>query len=146
MPAWSCYHSLYVWICSGFSAAWYARILCLIPIASRTSLMRLSLQVRSFFLIPGVLTFQIIVIPHFLSNWTPDALHFILVKILYKWFFSCSLLIVFCAPTSTGDLKSTKAYDKWSKKVSKTKPPTSPLRQRKKSVLFLLSGVLIYVS
>lgn len=34
---------------------------------------------------------------------------------------------------SAGDLKSTKAYEKWSKKVSKTKPPTSPLRQRKKS-------------
>ncbi|XP_057784704.1 chaperone protein dnaJ 6-like [Salvia miltiorrhiza] len=34
---------------------------------------------------------------------------------------------------SAGDLKSTKAYEKWAKKVSKTKPPTSPLRQRKKS-------------
>ncbi|KAL8041510.1 hypothetical protein ABFX02_10G169600 [Erythranthe guttata] len=34
---------------------------------------------------------------------------------------------------SAGDLKSTKAYDKWAKKVSKTKPPTSPLRRRKKS-------------
>lgn len=34
---------------------------------------------------------------------------------------------------TAGDLKATKAYDKWSKKVSKTKPPTSPLRQRKKS-------------
>ncbi|KAL1533962.1 Chaperone protein dnaJ 6 [Salvia divinorum] len=34
---------------------------------------------------------------------------------------------------SAGDLKSTKAYEKWTKKVSKTKPPTSPLRQRKKS-------------
>lgn len=73
MPAWSCSHSLYDWICSGFSAAWYARIPCLIPIASRTSLMRLSLQVRSFFLIAGVLTFQIIVIPLLLYNWTPEA-------------------------------------------------------------------------
>ncbi|KAL3637302.1 Chaperone protein dnaJ 6 [Castilleja foliolosa] len=34
---------------------------------------------------------------------------------------------------SQGDVKSTKAYEKWAKKVSKTKPPTSPLRQRKKS-------------
>ncbi|KAL0428573.1 UNVERIFIED_CONTAM: Chaperone protein dnaJ 6 [Sesamum latifolium] len=34
---------------------------------------------------------------------------------------------------SAGELKSTKAYEKWAKKVSKTKPPTSPLRQRKKS-------------
>ncbi|PIM99511.1 Molecular chaperone (DnaJ superfamily) [Handroanthus impetiginosus] len=34
---------------------------------------------------------------------------------------------------SAGDLKSTKAYEKWVKKVSKTKPPTSPLRSRKKS-------------
>ncbi|KAL7097975.1 hypothetical protein ACP275_10G176300 [Erythranthe tilingii] len=34
---------------------------------------------------------------------------------------------------SAGDLKSTKAYEKWAKKVSKTKPPTSPLRRRKKS-------------
>ncbi|GER52491.1 chaperone protein dnaJ [Striga asiatica] len=34
---------------------------------------------------------------------------------------------------SEGKLKSTKAYEKWAKKVSKTKPPTSPLRQRKKS-------------
>ncbi|XP_011078868.1 chaperone protein dnaJ 6 [Sesamum indicum] len=34
---------------------------------------------------------------------------------------------------SAGELKSTKVYEKWAKKVSKTKPPTSPLRQRKKS-------------
>ncbi|KAL0383585.1 UNVERIFIED_CONTAM: Chaperone protein dnaJ 6 [Sesamum calycinum] len=34
---------------------------------------------------------------------------------------------------SAGDLKSTKAYEKWAKKVSKTKPPTSPLKHRKKS-------------
>ncbi|GFP89662.1 chaperone protein Dnaj 6 [Phtheirospermum japonicum] len=34
---------------------------------------------------------------------------------------------------SQGEVKSTKAYEKWAKKVSKTKPPTSPLRQRKKS-------------
>ncbi|KAK6149184.1 hypothetical protein DH2020_016709 [Rehmannia glutinosa] len=34
---------------------------------------------------------------------------------------------------SAGELKSTKTYEKWAKKVSKTKPPTSPLRRRKKS-------------
>ncbi|KAK4432145.1 Chaperone protein dnaJ 6 [Sesamum alatum] len=33
---------------------------------------------------------------------------------------------------SAEELKSTKAYEKWAKKVSKTKPPTSPLRQRKR--------------
>ncbi|XP_075491050.1 chaperone protein dnaJ 6-like [Primulina tabacum] len=34
---------------------------------------------------------------------------------------------------SAGEVKSTKAYEKWAKKVSKSKPPTSPLRLRKKS-------------
>ncbi|XP_051148436.1 chaperone protein dnaJ 6-like [Andrographis paniculata] len=34
---------------------------------------------------------------------------------------------------SAGELKTTKAYEKWTKKVSKMKPPTSPLRPRKKS-------------
>lgn len=34
---------------------------------------------------------------------------------------------------TAGELNSTKAYDKWAKQVSETKPPTSPLRQRKKS-------------
>ncbi|KAL0404951.1 UNVERIFIED_CONTAM: Chaperone protein dnaJ 6 [Sesamum radiatum] len=34
---------------------------------------------------------------------------------------------------SAGDLESTKAYEKWAKKVSKTKPPTSPLKRKKKS-------------
>ncbi|GER25898.1 chaperone protein dnaJ [Striga asiatica] len=34
---------------------------------------------------------------------------------------------------SEGKLKSTKVYEKWAKKVSKIKPPTSPLRCRKKS-------------
>lgn len=33
-----------------------------------------------------------------------------------------------------GELKSTKAYLKWSSKVSETKPPTSPLRKRVKWV------------
>ncbi|XP_009589021.1 chaperone protein dnaJ 6 [Nicotiana tomentosiformis] len=33
---------------------------------------------------------------------------------------------------AAGELKSTKAYEKWSKEVSKTKPPTSPLRRRQK--------------
>ncbi|XP_051141509.1 chaperone protein dnaJ 6-like isoform X2 [Andrographis paniculata] len=33
---------------------------------------------------------------------------------------------------SSGDLKSTKAYEKWAKKVAKTKPPTNPLRRKKK--------------
>ncbi|XP_047317213.1 chaperone protein dnaJ 6-like isoform X2 [Impatiens glandulifera] len=32
---------------------------------------------------------------------------------------------------ANGDLKSTKAYEKWCKKVSKIKPPTSPLRPRR---------------
>ncbi|KAL6506029.1 Chaperone protein dnaJ 6 [Orobanche hederae] len=34
---------------------------------------------------------------------------------------------------SAGDLKSTGTYEKWAKRVSKTKPPTSPLRRKKKS-------------
>ncbi|KAG8367920.1 hypothetical protein BUALT_Bualt16G0122900 [Buddleja alternifolia] len=34
---------------------------------------------------------------------------------------------------SVGELKSTKAYEKWVKQISKTKPPTSPLKRRKKS-------------
>ncbi|KAL6555418.1 hypothetical protein OROGR_006676 [Orobanche gracilis] len=34
---------------------------------------------------------------------------------------------------SGGDLKSTRTYEKWAKRVSKTKPPTSPLRRKKKS-------------
>ncbi|CAK9157206.1 unnamed protein product [Ilex paraguariensis] len=34
---------------------------------------------------------------------------------------------------ATGELKPTKAYKKWAKQVSETKPPTSPLRQRQKS-------------
>lgn len=34
---------------------------------------------------------------------------------------------------SAGDLKSTKPYEKWTKKVSKMKPPTNPLKPRKKS-------------
>ncbi|KAL6513802.1 Chaperone protein dnaJ 6 [Orobanche minor] len=34
---------------------------------------------------------------------------------------------------SAGELNSTKAYEKWAERVSKTKPPTSPLRRRKKS-------------
>ncbi|KAL5545564.1 hypothetical protein UlMin_005251 [Ulmus minor] len=34
---------------------------------------------------------------------------------------------------AAGDLKSTKAYQKWANKVSETKPPTSPLRRRVKS-------------
>ncbi|GMN54806.1 hypothetical protein TIFTF001_023934 [Ficus carica] len=34
---------------------------------------------------------------------------------------------------AAGELKSTKAYKKWSKKVSETKPPTSPLRRQVKS-------------
>ncbi|KAK4481719.1 hypothetical protein RD792_012628 [Penstemon davidsonii] len=33
----------------------------------------------------------------------------------------------------SGDANSTKAYERWVKKISKIKPPTSPLRQRKKS-------------
>ncbi|KAI8562155.1 hypothetical protein RHMOL_Rhmol03G0012900 [Rhododendron molle] len=32
-----------------------------------------------------------------------------------------------------GDLQSTKAYQKWAKQVSETKPPTSPLRRRDKA-------------
>ncbi|XP_015899025.3 chaperone protein dnaJ 6 [Ziziphus jujuba] len=34
---------------------------------------------------------------------------------------------------ASGELKSTKVYQKWSKKVSETKPPTSPLTKRVKS-------------
>ncbi|XP_059298536.1 LOW QUALITY PROTEIN: chaperone protein dnaJ 6 [Lycium ferocissimum] len=34
---------------------------------------------------------------------------------------------------AAGELKSTKAYEKWAKEVSKTKPPTSLLRRREKS-------------
>ncbi|XP_076914442.1 chaperone protein dnaJ 6-like [Bidens hawaiensis] len=34
---------------------------------------------------------------------------------------------------SAGDLKSTKAYEKWGKQVSETKPPTNPLKRRGKS-------------
>ncbi|XP_019154415.1 PREDICTED: chaperone protein dnaJ 6-like [Ipomoea nil] len=34
---------------------------------------------------------------------------------------------------AAGDLKLTKAYEKWAKQVSEKKPPTSPLRQRQKS-------------
>ncbi|OIS98218.1 PREDICTED: chaperone protein dnaJ 6-like [Nicotiana attenuata] len=32
---------------------------------------------------------------------------------------------------SAGEIKSTKAYEKWEKEVSETKPPTSPLRRQK---------------
>ncbi|KAM1079460.1 hypothetical protein ACFX2B_014016 [Malus domestica] len=34
---------------------------------------------------------------------------------------------------AAGELKSTKAYMKWAKKVSETKPPTSPLRRKTKA-------------
>ncbi|XP_061373706.1 chaperone protein dnaJ 6-like [Gastrolobium bilobum] len=34
---------------------------------------------------------------------------------------------------AAGELKTTKAYQKWAKEVSETKPPTSPLRRRAKS-------------
>ncbi|XP_068635156.1 chaperone protein dnaJ 6 [Aristolochia californica] len=34
---------------------------------------------------------------------------------------------------AAGELKSTKAYKKWAKQVSETKPPTDPLKQRGKS-------------
>ncbi|XP_012073019.1 chaperone protein dnaJ 6 isoform X2 [Jatropha curcas] len=34
---------------------------------------------------------------------------------------------------SAGELKATKAYLKWAKKVSETKPPTSPLKRKAKS-------------
>ncbi|XP_027365772.1 chaperone protein dnaJ 6-like [Abrus precatorius] len=34
---------------------------------------------------------------------------------------------------AAGELKETKAYKKWGKKISETKPPTSPLRRRAKS-------------
>ncbi|CAI0438163.1 unnamed protein product [Linum tenue] len=34
---------------------------------------------------------------------------------------------------SAGELKATKAYEKWAKKISRMKPPTSPLRRRGKS-------------
>lgn len=34
-----------------------------------------------------------------------------------------------------GELKSTKSYEKWARKISETKPPTSPLKKRVKWVL-----------
>ncbi|KAM7519847.1 hypothetical protein LguiB_018809 [Lonicera macranthoides] len=34
---------------------------------------------------------------------------------------------------AAGELKSTKVYQKWAKEVSERKPPTSPLRARRKS-------------
>lgn len=34
---------------------------------------------------------------------------------------------------AAGEIKSTKAYEKWAKEVSETKPPTSPLRRRQRS-------------
>ncbi|CAN4109113.1 unnamed protein product [Withania somnifera] len=34
---------------------------------------------------------------------------------------------------AAGEIKTTKAYEKWAKEVSDTKPPTSPLRRRQKS-------------
>ncbi|EOA19748.1 hypothetical protein CARUB_v10003891mg [Capsella rubella] len=34
---------------------------------------------------------------------------------------------------AAGEVKSSKAYEKWAKKISETKPPTSPSRKRKKS-------------
>ncbi|PHU06073.1 Chaperone protein dnaJ 6 [Capsicum chinense] len=34
---------------------------------------------------------------------------------------------------AAGEIKSTKAYEKWAKEVSETKPPTSPLRRRQKA-------------
>jgi hypothetical protein len=36
-----------------------------------------------------------------------------------------------CFPISAGELKEKKAYKKWAKKISETKPPTSPLRRAK---------------
>ncbi|CAE6088993.1 unnamed protein product [Arabidopsis arenosa] len=33
---------------------------------------------------------------------------------------------------AAGQVKSSKAYEKWAKKISETKPPTSPLRKRKR--------------
>ncbi|KAG7549811.1 DnaJ domain [Arabidopsis thaliana x Arabidopsis arenosa] len=33
---------------------------------------------------------------------------------------------------AAGEVKSSKAYEKWAKKISETKPPTSPLRKRKR--------------
>ncbi|KVI12060.1 chaperone protein dnaJ 6-like [Cynara cardunculus var. scolymus] len=34
---------------------------------------------------------------------------------------------------STGEVKSMKAYQKWAKQISETKPPTNPLQRRRKS-------------
>lgn len=51
---------------------------------------------------------------------------------------------------NVGELKETKAYKKWAKTVSETKPPTSPLRRREKKyvtttvvILFPKSHLLI---
>ena len=40
-----------------------------------------------------------------------------------------------------GELKETKAYQKWAKKVSQMKPPTSPLRRKGKWVLYWVFSV-----
>ena len=42
-----------------------------------------------------------------------------------------------------GELKETKAYQKWAKKVSQMKPPTSPLRRKGKWVLYWVFSVHI---
>lgn len=49
--------------------------------------------------------------------------HFIYIGLLY---------FLFSSPYSAGELKATKAYEKWAKEVSETKPPTNPLRRRNK--------------
>jgi len=46
---------------------------------------------------------------------------------LFIFLGACSPLFV-----HVGELKETKAYKKWAKKISETKPPTSPVRRQAK--------------
>ncbi|GMI64742.1 hypothetical protein like AT3G12170 [Hibiscus trionum] len=47
---------------------------------------------------------------------------------------------------AAGELKETKAYQKWAKKVSEIKPPTSPLRRKEKSTKQSESDLLAIIS
>lgn len=54
----------------------------------------------------------------------------LLVCVFFIWCLSHRL------PAFIGEVKSAKAYAKWAKQVSETKPPTSPLKRRHKWVIF----------
>ncbi|GMJ02320.1 hypothetical protein like AT3G12170 [Hibiscus trionum] len=47
---------------------------------------------------------------------------------------------------ASGEVKETKAYQKWAKKVSEIKPPTSPLRRKEKSTKQSESDLLTIIS